>query len=151
VSVIGWAWILLGGFAAFAAGFVMLALGAIAELRFESATLLIMAVAAVEFALGAVGVVAGVAFLRLVPWSRSTLEVLAWLMLAALASTLGCVIVGDPLGDGPVERVGATVVTALLYGAPLALMLHGLRSEKVRLALGVPAQQAHQPDSRSLD
>lgn len=137
VSVVGWVWLILG---------VMLALGGMAatamfvgvpEAR-SARGILTIGPAVVEMPMGVLGFIAARAYLRLIPWSRVALEVLSWLLLGVmLASAVGMFLRAWPAGQfGSWMMVGVGLLSALMYGAPIGLMIRSLRSQKVRSAMG---------------
>jgi hypothetical protein len=139
VSVVGWAWLVLGVLLV-AGGIAAIAILLVAPEARSVRGILRIGSATVELPMGVVGFIAARAFLRLAPWSRSALEVLSWLLLVGmLASTVGMLLqAGSPEQFGSWMMAGVGLVSVLVYGTPVALMIRSLRSQKVRSAMGLP-------------
>jgi hypothetical protein len=90
----------------------------------------------VTASIGAVGLASGAAFLKLAPWSRTTLEVLSWIVLALTAVPPVFVLrTLTPNDAGYWEMTGFAVQSALTCGVGLVFMIRSLRSLKVRAAM----------------
>ena len=94
----------------------------------------------VQGGLGLVTLVIGVAFLRIRPWSRPALEILAWVTLVASVGSGGWGIVAwmGPGGSPPVRSMQgiftpvAGMVLTLAQCVACALILRYLRSSEIR-------------------
>jgi hypothetical protein len=139
VSVLGWVWLILGALLV-AGGIAAIAILVAAPEARSVRGILRIGSATVELPMGVLGFIAARAFLRLAPWSRSALEVLSWLLLVGtLTSVVGILLQTGPMGEsGSWMMAGVGLVSAVVYGAPVALMIRSLRSHKVRSAMGQP-------------
>jgi hypothetical protein len=90
ITVIGWFWVISGGLACFGAigavfSFVMI--GKMSQAHPEALQNMsaifrfIPVLAPVQVGVGILGIVSGINFLKLKPWARAIVEVLAWLLL----------------------------------------------------------------------
>ena len=144
VSVIGWAWLILGSFLILSGTGALLAGSAIAISPREEVPpmlSLFLLVAALQVAGGALGAVSGFQLLRLRSWARAVLEALTWPLLLGFLLfaplVLFGILAGSPGVGGP-ELVGTVMVcaaNAAIFGVPLGLMLKSLRSDELRAAL----------------
>ena len=137
VSVIGWAWIVLGGLMLLSAGSALVLTSFYGGFSFPFALNTYRLFSVLELVVGSCGLVAGVSFLKLRLWSRIALETLSWLAIAGiLASSVGLMFSVPGL---PALFIGVAIGMSLLYCVPLGLMLRALRSDKVRDALSASA------------
>jgi hypothetical protein len=151
VTVIGWTWIILGGLMCFSSimglfSFVMIdkmSQGHAAVHPDTPALLKIFPLlAVVQILLGALGVYAGISFLKLKRWSRKTLEILSWVMLAFVVgfmvfwvfNWLSMAAVHGHQGFQFGGAIMGVVVTGI-YAVPLGTMVKFLRGEKVKNAM----------------
>jgi sterol desaturase/sphingolipid hydroxylase (fatty acid hydroxylase superfamily) len=121
VTVIGWASIVLGVLAILSSS---MAIG-------------------VQLPVGALGLMAGISFLKRRRWSRGVLELLTWLVLVFVVS-LGAYFLAvwtsmflqgqGPSGFWPLGAVMGVVITAVC-ALPLGIMLKHLRGERVKTAM----------------
>jgi len=150
VTVIGWAWIAIGVLSIFTGlmGFSLQAWAA--AYRLPQPWLFSVAVPILQVCFGVVGIIAGAGLLSFRPWSRLMLEAMSWLLLVLIVGSMVAAVLfsqGAELGLDPFFLVVA-VFTTLLYGLPVAFMIRGLRSEKVRRALAPPVQLALRADGQ---
>ncbi len=160
VTVIGWAWIIIGGLMCFAA--VMGSLGSVIigqmseddpEVPFIVRIFPFIAVA--QIGVGALGLVSGVNFLKLKSASRTVLEVLSWLLLLFVIGFgifwmhgwLSMTFDHAPTGFGLMGAIMGVVIT-VIYVIPLAIMLKYLRGDKVRNAMIGSAEQSLPPGTK---
>jgi len=160
VTVIGWAWIIIGGLMCFAAVMALLNLAIIRQTSEDNpeATVIFRIfpfLAVVQIGVGVVGLFSGINFLKLKSSSRTVLEVLCWLLLLFVAGfgilglymwismTSGGVVFGSR-HMGPIMGL---LMTAL-YIVPLAIMLKYLRGNKVRNAMIGSAEQNLSADGK---
>jgi hypothetical protein len=133
VTVIGWVWIVLGGMACVTSA---LALPAMASSMApgDGGAVLFPAIAAVQLLIGAVGLISGIHFLKLKPWSRSVLEALTWVFVLLAAGSSAIPLVLSVRGGAPMAAGEAVIIAviALTYVVPLGIMLRYLRGAKVR-------------------
>lgn len=146
VSVIGWAWIIIGAAMISSAGMGLLAStsmptpseGETSPVPFAWIWDHFAALATVQIGVGALGIVAGKSLLGLRAWARTVAEALSWLlgaMLLMIAIAIPMQISSTMGGEGPIVMfVIMSVFPAVLYGVPVGLMIHHLRSAKVREA-----------------
>jgi hypothetical protein len=140
VTVIGWAWIILGGLGSIAAisAFAAFLGGPPMGTSFDWAFPLL---AGVQLIICVVGFVSGVLFLKLRAGARGVLEVLTWaaLGLAGLASLYPIVlslVAGQPMFIGELVILG---MIAAIYLVPFGIMLRYLRGARVRAAFELGA------------
>lgn len=150
VSVIGWFWIIVGGFMTLASVSVLLqeppSESLIREMSKDSSLGAwvfrhYVLFALLQVAVAQVAIVSGIGFLRLRKWARIALEVLSWLGVAfvgaivvkmifmAFAYCRGCSVI--------VVAMGVAMISAI-YLVPLWFILRSLRSQKVRDAVASP-------------
>jgi hypothetical protein len=112
-------------------------------------------VAVAQIAVAAVGFVSGINFLRLKAWSRISLEILTWLLLAFVVgfgiyweySWLSMTSQAGSRGAGLVGAIMGPLVMGM-YGVALVIMLKYLRGDRVKEALRVSAELASGPEGR---
>ena len=161
-SVIGWAWIVLGGLMVFPATMILIMYGALspdelpADFRGEGPEVPVVfryvaAIAVVQMTLGVAAIVGGIHFLRFKAWARLVLEILCWLTLLYVVvffiffvRTLGGLTAPSPDSFVPTMMIGMAVFQALLFSIPLVLMIRYLRSgfarEVIQRAASASAQ-----------
>lgn len=146
VTVIGWAWIVLGGLMAMSSAMVGLTVLSWndellappdAPFLLRSFPLLVAAQALV----GVSGLFAGVQFLKLRAGARTALELLTWLLLVYLAVfgawwlfSWTSMAAGRADGFGLMGALMGVFITAV-YGIPVVIMLRYLRGAKVASAM----------------
>ncbi len=147
VTVIGWAWIIIGGLMCLSAGMALFSTIMITTMMQEEqdAPLIFYIfplLAIVQIGIGSLGVVAGIQFLKLKAWARSALEVLTWLFLLFVLGFMVFwliiwVSITSAHGADSLGIMGAVmgVVMTGIYGIPLGIMLKYLRGSKVRNAV----------------
>jgi hypothetical protein len=147
VTVIGWAWIVMGTLMGISAVFTLVGLVVWQDMGLTSDAMplifrLMPALAVLEGVVAAVGVVGGVGFLRLQARARLVLEVLTWLTLVAVIGFMVVWLVGwfsmssSPTPDSFTILGGVMGgMITFLYGAPLVAMLVALRGPKVAAAM----------------
>lgn len=150
VTVIGWAWVVIGGLMVLSPIMAIVNLAAFGALqRSGPDTPLMLRVLpflmVIQIAVGTLGLAAGVNFLKLKPWSRPVLEVLTWLLLLyVIGFTVFSIFHWISLAEGPDAFALAGAITGIvagggIYGVPLGIMLKYLRGPKVKEALHAPA------------
>ena len=142
VSVIGWFWIIVGGFLALAS------ISAVQQGSPDESLLNELAkgspLLAMEerhyilkaffmFAVGDVGVIFGICFLRLYAWARTALEVVSWLCIALF--TANVILAFFFMGVSFLTAI-IFIAGSAFFWAPLGLVIYFLRSRKVREAVG---------------
>jgi hypothetical protein len=152
VSVIGWFWIIVGSFMAFSGivaslasifqrprGFPRDTNAGFGVFDFVFGHFVFFAIA--QVLVGAVAITAGAHFLRLRAWARTMLEVIAWL---GLVNVIGWIVVlqFDAISHGgergafhSIVRIVMGIMLMAFYGVPLGVIVHFLRSPKVRGAM----------------
>ncbi|AFJ02644.1 hypothetical protein Q7C_1495 [Methylophaga frappieri] len=156
VSVIAWAWIVIGFLMLISATLGLFAhlvtSGYFSESDWQFTTYLYPTIALTQIAVAIMGLVAGIFFLKMRPWARFTLEILTWLSILLLAGFFFFVMM-KILNMGSVDASHApqivsifmTFAMILMYGLPLFFVLRRLRSPKVRLAVNAQANAAVEP------
>ena len=151
VTVIGWAWIVVGvlmGLSAMMGLLLTIASGGMPEASQAGARgmpdlwRLLPLLVICQMGVAVLGVVSGINFLKLRRWSRCVLEVLSWLLLLFivgfgvfwLSSWLSASTGGAPPVFALVGAAMGVVITGV-YAVPLAIMLKYLRGPKVRSAM----------------
>lgn len=160
VTVIGWAWIIIGGLMCFSSTMVLIVSVMIAgaphadpETAFMFEIFPILAV--VQLALAILGLFSGINFLKLKAWARPALEGLTWIILIfILGFTFYFVFDWLSMTSGQELRgfdiMGAVmgVVIMSIYGVPVGIMLKFLRGPKIRDAInGTVGQSQEGPAS----
>lgn len=145
VSVIGWAWIVLGagmclsGTMALVVSTILLNEAPPAPVSAQ----LFPYLALIQICIALIGFISGINFLKLKAWSRRVLEALSWFFLVLCAGFMFfweyMWITQVPAGSEPeaFKWLGAVMglVISCIYVVPLVIMLKYLRGEKVRNAL----------------
>ena len=157
VTVIGWAWIIIGElmcFSALMAVFAFLWTRQMMHARPDSGQdvptifpLIPLIVPAMACCVGAVGLVSGIHFLKLRQWARSVLAILAGLLLLLVVgfgifyifALLRVTDEGASPGFEAMAVVVGILVTAHL-GVPLGIMLKYLVGDRVKAAMGGPVE-----------
>jgi len=141
VSVIGWAWIVIGGLAALSA---LSNLQLMFVMRDQDGFFTRWAAGlAFQSLLGGVGLYAGIRFLRLDARARRVLEYLTWiLVVATVAWVVGAFIFIIPALEDMLALAPIIAAAAAMYGVPLYFMLKGLRSQRVKDAM-LPPNDVH--------
>lgn len=145
VSVIGWAWIVIGGMMCVGALLGIAAVTLMSDLPppepFLTKIFPFLAIA--QVGLGATALIAGINFLKLKAWARPILEGFTWFLLSYVVVLLVVMQVlsitmelapNEPVGTKWLMRVMSLVICGM-YSVPLVIMLRYLRGEKVRSAL----------------
>lgn len=151
VTVIGWAWIVIGALMAFSSVMALFISIIMARMLADQPAggdelpfmlQIFPFLAAAQFIVAGVGIASGICFLKRKAWARKALEVLTWLVLSFLVAFMVAWMASwiTMTGDAEVSGFSAMgVVMALgitaLYGIPLAIMIRYLRGEKVRSAM----------------
>lgn len=160
VTVIGWAWIIIGGFMCLSA--IMALFGSIMidemaqhdpDMPFISWIFPLLAI--VQIGVGVLGLVSGINFLKLKAWSRKVLEGLTWLFLVFAVGFMVFWVFdwvsmtsGDaPRGFGIMGAVMGVFITGI-YGVPLGIMLKYLRGDKIKNAIAGTAEPSDSPDGQ---
>ena len=155
VTVIGWAWIIIGILMCFSAVMALASIAIIGQIsatqpaasqkmpgifRLEKRFFPLLAV--VQLGVAVFGIISGVNFLKLKAWSRNALEILTWLALVFVISFMifwvaswlwGTTSSRAPIGFSIMGAVMGIGVSAF-YGVPFVIMLKFLRGDKVRAA-----------------
>jgi hypothetical protein len=155
VTVIGWAWIIIGGLMCLSAIMAFISsvmIGEMSQHRPGSPFIfkIFPLLAIVQIGVAVLGLVSGINFLKHKAWARNVLEGLTWLL---LSFTLGFMVFwifnwisitsGDGFsGFGMMGAVMGVVITGI-YGVPLGIMLKYLRGPKVRNAIYGISDQTH--------
>lgn len=146
VTVIGWAWIIIGGLMCFSAimaliSSIMMGMGAQDEPDLPLIFRLFPLIAIVQIGFAALGLISGIHFLKLRSWARHALEMLTWLCLLFLLAFMVYWVYewlsmpsGGSTGFGILGAVMGVVITAI-YTIPLGIMLKYLRGETVKNAI----------------
>ena len=137
VSVVGWVWIVLGALA-IPTGALYLTVSLFQPDTGFMPLWYSVLLGAVQCGMGVAGVVCGVAYLRMTPWSRWALETLCWVLLALIVSSAVSVFFVGGGGFGWYFGLIGLGFSAM-YSIPVVLMIRSLRSAKVREAMGAPA------------
>lgn len=155
VTVIGWAWIILGAFMLLSAGMGLVMSLTVpppdpalldGEAPFAGIWRYFWLLATVQLGVAGLGVFAGLRLLALQSWARTALELLSWLAILALVGYAifwvinSYAVVGaeaDELGFARVFAFAGVGVT-MIYAVPVGFMIYHLRSAKVRAAVGGP-------------
>lgn len=151
ITVIGWAWIILGGLMCFSSVMGLFAFimtqgipSASSEIHQDLPVIfrLFPLLAVLQMGIAVSGLVSGINFLKFKPWSRTVLEMLTWLLIVFVLVFGGFFIFqwistsskSPSFGFGIME---AAMVFGILgiYGAPLAIMVKYLRGDKVKNAI----------------
>jgi hypothetical protein len=100
---------------------------------------LLAAAAVVQMAAAALGLVAGIQFLRLKAWARLALEALTWFLLIFVFGFMAFWILNRVSNTSGHAFAGFTLMGAFMgvvimgiYGVPLGIMLRHLRGESIR-------------------
>jgi len=152
VTVIGWAWIIQGALmclsavmALFASTMMISQISATspdANQNMPAFFRFFPLLAIVQIGVAVFGIVSGVNFLKLKPWSRTALEILTWLvlvfvvvfMLFWVGSWLSMTSSHAPIGFSIMGAVMGIVILGV-FGVPLGIMLKFLRGDKVKTAM----------------
>jgi len=151
VTVIGWAWIIIGGlilFSAIMSLFSSFMIGEMSQTHPETQaqipTILrfFPLIAAIQSIVAIFGIVSGINFLKLKAWSRDVLEILSWILLLLLASfgiywEYGWISMASNHAPEGFDIMGAVmgIVVIGIYGVPFAIILKYLRGDKVKDAI----------------
>ena len=151
VTVIGWAWIIIGGLMCFSSAMGLLSFSMIGQMSqqhpesqqnmpaiFNFFPLL----AVIQILLGGFGLFSAMNFLKLKESSRKYLEILTWLLLIFIVGfsifwVFNWITMTSGHGPGGFSVMGAImgVVVTGIYGVPLGVMLKFLRGDKVKTAM----------------
>lgn len=151
VSVIGWAWIVIGGLMCFAAimgllGFLIIDRITQGQMRSPHVWPVLYTIypflSVGQIVLGAFGLFSAFRFLRMESWARTALEILSWFLLFCVVGW-GIIWVAFAVFGSSVHRLpGPGLLGALMgalisaiYAIPVGIMLKYLRGEKVRNAM----------------
>lgn len=147
VTVIGWAWVIVGGMMLLSASLVLIMqivapppeLAEDVPLAWFWRHFALFAVGQVAFS--TFGIVAGRRFLKLERWARGALEVASWIVLGLVLSFLVVWVLNAGAMLGADDGIGAGVlivpgvISTLMYAGPVGVMIYHLRSERVRNAM----------------
>jgi hypothetical protein len=152
VTVIGWAWIVVGTMMLLSA--TMGLIGHFAgsgpdpreipeDVPFAIVWRYIYVWMTAQVLLASFGIFAGWRFLQLERWARGALELASWILLAALLAMAIAWIVyvpamfageGDPGQGFAMFYIVVAVLSTVFYGSPVGVMIYFLRSDRVRKA-----------------
>jgi len=151
VTVIGWAWIIIGGmmfFSAIMALFSSVMIGQMSQANSEvqqnmpAIFRLFPLLAIIQIGFAIIGLVSGINFLKLKAWSRNALEILTWVLLLFMVGfgifwEYGWLSMTPGQGPKGFDIMGAVmgVVIIGIYVVPLGIMLKYLRGYKVKNAI----------------
>lgn len=146
VTVIGWGWIIFGSLMLLSGSLLLIMQFTLPQpdpSDFPEAVLwpYINMLAAAQVLLAALGIVAGINFLKLVAWARAALEIVNWILLAGLVGflifwVLNVEVLLGEAGEGfGAVYIGVAVFNVVFYGTPVGLMIHHLRSARIRDAV----------------
>jgi hypothetical protein len=155
VTVIGWAWIIIGGLMCLSATMALFSSVMIGEMAKDEPDMpfifkIFPLLAIVQIGAAVLGLVSGINFLKLKAWARSVLEGLTWLLLVFILGFMVFWVFNwisttsshGPSGFGMMGAVMGVVITGI-YGVPLGIMLKYLRGPKVKNAINGTAEQTH--------
>jgi len=156
VTVIGWAWIIIGALMCFSAVMGLFTSVMIRQVstahpdahrNMPGLFRFFPMVALVQIGVAVFGIVSGISFLKLRAWSRNALEVLTWLLLLFVAGFMVFWVVNwfsitSRRDLDAFSIIGAVmgVVASTVYGIPLGIMLKFLRGDKVKTAIVIASQ-----------
>jgi hypothetical protein len=147
VTVIGWAWIIIGSLMFISAVISLFSLVMISGMARNDPEMpltfkLFPVFAIIQIGAATLGIISGINFLKLKSWARNVLEVLTWILFIFI---LGFMIfwifswISMSPDDGPpgFETMGIVmgVVITGIYVVPLGVMLKYLRGPKVKYAI----------------
>ena len=99
-------------------------------------------IAITQMGIAVLGFISGIKFLKLVPWTRSVLESLTWILLLFIVGfgifmEFNWISVTSDHGPRGFDFMGVIMVFVIIaiYSVPLGIMIKYLRGEKVRNAL----------------
>lgn len=154
VTVIGWAWIIVGGLMILSATMSLFTLGMIRNMALDEPDLPFIfkkfeLIVIIQIGVGLLGLISGINFLMLKAWARNVLEGLTWMLLVfVLGFTVFWVFTWvsmtsrhDPPGFG-IMGAAMGVVFMAIYAVPLGIMLKYMRGRKVRNAVSGTADQS---------
>ena len=151
ITVIGWAWIIIGGLmclSAIMALFSSVMIGQMShadpETQRNMPTIFkyFPLLAIVQICVTSAGLVSGISFLKLKSWSRNVLEILSWVLLLFIAgfgifwvfNWISATSGNGPQGFGIMGTVMGVIFIGI-YGVPLGIMVRYLRGDKVKNAI----------------
>ena len=156
VTVIGWAWIIIGSLMCFSA---IIALFSFLMIQTQHEACQNMPaifggffplIVVVQIGIAVLGIVSGINFLNLKSWSRNVLELLSWLL---LFFTLGFIVfwvsnwisITSSHDFHSFNIIGAVmgIVIFGIYSVPLGIMVKYLRCDKVKNAVVHGSQSSH--------
>jgi len=158
VTVIGWAWIVIGSLMFASSIMALFAFSMMNKMGNNDPNFtnqippffkLLPYLSVFQSGVAITGVVSGVKFLKLKSWSRNILEILSWLMLLFMIcfgifweySWISMSSGQTPQGfDAMGAIMGLFVIS--IYSVPLAIMLKYLRGEKIKNAMNGYAEQS---------
>jgi len=149
VTVIGWAWIIIGGLMCLSATMGLITSTLISSMSQNGANMPTMfrifpLIAIIQIGVAVFSIVSGINFLKLKAWARNTLEAMTWLLLTFVLgfmvfwtfSWLSATSGRGPDGFGMMGAIMGVVMTGI-YGVPLGIMLVYLRGPKVKNAINI--------------
>jgi hypothetical protein len=156
VTVIGWAWVILGGLMFFSSIMALFSFQMMSQMSQSDKEFLqnmptvfkyFPLIAISQIGIAVLGFISGLKFLKLVSWSRSVLEVLTWLLLLFIVGfgilmEFNWISVTSDHGPRGFDFMGAGMVFVIIgsYSVPLGIMIKYSRGEKVRNAIAMIAE-----------
>ena len=149
ITVIGWAWIVIGGLMAISAllaliGFVMMPNDALNDPNIPGIFKYFPILIFFQIAFSILGLYSGINFLKLRKWTRITLEIQTWILLLFTSCFMvywiySWVGISSNAGDMSFRIIGAVMglVMSAIYIVPLIIMLRYLRGDKVKDAFTI--------------
>ena len=161
VTVIGWAWIILGGLMCLSATMALFSSIMIGDMAQGDPDIpfifkIVPMLAIVQIGVAVLGLTSGINLLKLKAWARNVLEGLTWLLLIFILGFMVFWVINwvsmssghGPRGFGVMGAVMGVVITGI-YGVPLGIMLKYLRGPKVKNAINGTAEPTTQPHGGS--
>lgn len=166
VTVIGWAWIIIGGLMCLSSVMGLFSFFMIDQISQTHATAhqeipailkIFPLLAIVQIFIGGLGFFSGINFLKLKIWSRNVLEILTWLILIFLVGFMVYWVfnwLSMSAGHGPKNfAVGGAImgiVVTGIYAVPLGIIVKFLRGDKIKNAMSGIAEPGTALDSATL-
>lgn len=155
ITVIGWAWIVIGGLMCLSATMALFSSVMIGEIAQNEPDMpfifkIFPLLAIVQIGVAVLGLASGINFLKLKAWARSVLEGLTWLLLIFIVGFMvfwvfSWVSMTSDHGPSSFSIMGAVMGVLIMgiYGVPLGIMLKYLRGHKVRNAINGTSEPSH--------
>ena len=149
ISVIGWAWIIIGGLMTISALFALIGFMMMPEEAMEDPNVpmifnFIPVIIIFQIAFSLIGIYSGINFLKLRQWARSVLEIQTWILLVFTSIFMIYWIYSWVGLSSEIEDMGFSILGAVMglvmsavYIVPLIIMLRYLRGDKVKKAINI--------------